>query len=195
MPEIAAIASGPCACCRRSNRAFPPFPRKTASGETYFGEAGLSLIDSGKLEWAESLATCTDYCTENTDVLLRSAKARASRGQTHQAIRLARTVAELASKGSGEETNRAFDLANLGELIFEFGDKDEARKYLEEAVKFAVASQEAHDIDGSKCLGAVAIAFAKHGYLELAREAAKKITQPARREYAVRKIEELSASK
>jgi hypothetical protein len=59
--------------------------------------------------------------------------------------------------------------------------KDEARKYLEEAARFAFASQEA-----------IAIKCAKQGHVELAQKTANKITQPARRQYALQEIAKLT---
>jgi hypothetical protein len=152
---------------------------------------GLSLVNAGKLEWAEDLASTANYCPENTEVLLRCAKTRASRDQTHHAVRLARTVGRLASTGTGQLTNRAFDLEDAAELIFDSGGKEEARRLLEEAARFALASQ-AQDIDGCKCVGAIAIAFAKQGHIDLAQETANMITQPARRDYALQKVAEHS---
>jgi len=60
-------------------------------------------------------------------------------------------------------------------------------------VKFGIDAQEAHEIDGSKCLGVIATTAAMKGYLDLARRIAQKITQPARRENALQKIEEISS--
>lgn len=67
----------------------------------------------------------------------------------------------------------------LQKLLFGCGAKDEARKYLEEAARFAFASQEAHDIDGCKCLAAIAIEFAKQGHTELAQKTASMVTASA----------------
>jgi len=155
--------------------------------------AGHSLVRAGELDWAESLASTAKYCPENTEVLLSSAKQRTLRNQTPEAIQLAKTVAELAIKGPGDFTNRAFDLSAVAELVFTAGDKEEARKYLAEAARLASASQEANDIDGCKCLGEIAVAFAKQGDLEQARKTADSITQGARRDYALQQIAQLPA--
>jgi hypothetical protein len=72
--------------------------------------------------------------------------------------------------------------------------REEARQILDEAEKFGLASQESRDIDGSKCLVSIAATFAKHGYRDTAIETAKKITQAARREDALRKIDETPSS-
>ena len=71
-------------------------PEDDGDRATVLWAAGLSMVSAGKIEWAESLASCKEYCPENTDVLLQSATARVARGQAHQAIQLARAVAELA---------------------------------------------------------------------------------------------------
>jgi len=170
---------------------LPSIPEEDGDRAAVLCGVGLSLINAGELEWAERLSAATQYCGENTDVLLKSAKVRASRGQPEQAMELAKTVAGLATKGPGDLVNRAIDLKNVAELIFEFGDKADARKCLEEAARIALASQEAHDIDGCKILGVIAVAFARHGYVDQARETADRITQPARRDQALKRIEEL----
>ncbi len=169
-------------------------PEDDGDRATVLWSAGLSLVGEGKLEWAESLATTTKYCPENTEVFLRSAKARLALGQTTRAIELARTVADLARAGSGDLTNRAFDLEDVSDLLFECGAMKDAQDCLDAAAETAFASQEAHDIDGSKCLVAIAVAFAKRGHLDKARKAADRISQPARREHALKKIAEMSAT-
>ncbi len=156
--------------------------------------AGLSLVGAGKLEWAEDLVSTSNYCPENTEVLLRIAAAHISRGQINRALQLAQKVGELATTGAGNLTNRAFDLEEVAELFYAHDEKDRSRQWLEQAAKFAHASQEANDIDGCKCLGAIAIAFAKQGLLDEAKRTANLISQPARREYALQKIKEQVAT-
>lgn len=154
--------------------------------------AGLALIDAGELDWAQKLATSSEYCPENTYVLMGVAKVRAKQSDTAGAIQIARTVAELAGKGDHFLTNRVDDLEEVGELVSEFGDRAEALKYFEAAVQFAAASQAADDVDGCKCLAAVAIKFAKHGRIDRAREVASQVAQSALRDRVLLKIEELS---
>ena len=169
-------------------------PEDDGDRATVLWSAGLSLVGAGKLEWAESLATTTKYCPENTEVFLRSAKARLALGQTTRAIELARAVADLARAGSGNLTNRAFDLEDASEILFDCSAIEDAQECLDAAAEIAFASQEAHDIDGAKCLVAIAVALGKQGHLDKARETANKITQPARREHALKKIAELTAT-
>jgi hypothetical protein len=173
-------------------RGLPSIPEDDGDRATVLWRAGLSLIDAGKLEWAEDLASTESYCPENTEVLLNCAKVRASRDQSHRAVELAKTVGRLAATGTGQEINRTYDLADVAQLMFNCGAKDEARKYLEEAARFAFASQEAHDIDGCKSMVAIAIKCAKQGHVELAQKTANKITQPARRQYALQEIAKLT---
>lgn len=152
---------------------------------------GLSLVRAGKLEWAESLASTAQYCPENTEILLRSGEARMALGQAAQAANLARTVAELAGKSSDNAVNRGFDLIAASELAFRCGERDAAISYLERATEI-VEPMQGHDIDGCKCLVAVAIAFAKQGCSDRARNVAQRVTQPARRERALHEIAELA---
>lgn len=107
-------------------------------------------------------------------------------------IRLARIVAELARKGSHDFINRAYDLKNAAELVFDCGSREEAKQILEEAEKFGLASQESLDIDGSKCLVGIAATFAKHGYKEAAIGTGRRITRVARREVPLWTMDELS---
>jgi len=168
-------------------------PEDDGDRATVLWSAGLSLVGAGKLEWAETLASTTKYCAENTEVLLRSAKARITLGQIVRAAEIVRIVIELASAGNDEPIKRAFDLKSASELLFDCGAFEDARKCLEQASELAITSQEA-DIDGCKCMVAIAVAFARQGHSEQARSAANKIPQLARREYALKKISELSAA-
>jgi hypothetical protein len=174
---------------------LPGVPEDDGDRATVLWGAGLSLVDAGKLEWAENLAATDTYCSENTEVLLRSAKARAARDESVQAAQLALTVGKLASTGSGQETNRAYDLRDVAALLYGWGAKDDACKYLKEAARFAFASQQGHDIEGCKTLAAIAIEFAKEGQFELARDTANLVTQPARQKYALDEIENLAKAK
>jgi hypothetical protein len=176
-------------------RALPSIPEDDGDRATVLWRAGLSLIDAGKLEWAENLASTETYCPENSEVLLRCANAYLSCNEVHLAVRLASSVGKLAITGSGQDKNRAYDLMDVSRIMFACAAKDEARKYLEEAGGFAFASQEEHDIDGCKCMGAVAIEFAKQGHNELALKTASKITQPARQRYALEEIAKLTEEK
>lgn len=114
---------------------LPSIPEDDGDRAAVLWSAGLSLIDAGKLEWAENLVPTETYCPENTEVLLRSAKARASRNEALRAIQLATAVGNLACTGTGQDTNRACDLEDVAKLLFGCGAKDEARKYLEEAAR------------------------------------------------------------
>jgi predicted negative regulator of RcsB-dependent stress response len=151
----------------------------------------MTLVDAGELDWAQKLSASTQYCADNTEVLMRVAQARVSQGDTNQALQIARLIAHLASNGNEAMTNRAFDLKAVGELVAKFGDKAEALNYFEEAVRFAVESQD-KDIDGAKCLAGLAVTLAENGYMGRAREVADSVTQPGRRKWAVGKIEEIS---
>jgi tetratricopeptide (TPR) repeat protein len=153
--------------------------------------AGLTLVDAGELDWAQKFSASTQYCAENTEVLMRVAQARAAQGDTNQALQIARLVAHLASTGNEAMTNRAFDLESVAELVAEFGDKTEALRYFEEAVRCATEGQ-GNDIDGAKCLAGLAVKLAKHGHIDSAREVANEVTQAARRKGALDKIEEIS---
>jgi len=168
-------------------------PEQDGDRATILYGAGHSLVRAGELDWAEKLASTAEYCPENTDVLLASGKARLAHGQTVQAQQIARTVAELAVVGTGNCTNRVFDLEQASELVFKCGSKDEAEKYLEEAIEITLASQEARDAEAWKCLFAIATAFAKQAKPERAQAAANAITQPAQRELVLKKIAEVSA--
>jgi tetratricopeptide (TPR) repeat protein len=153
--------------------------------------AGLTLVDAGELDWAQKLSSSAKYCAENTEVLMRAAQARVSQGDTNQALRIAHLIAHLASDGNEAMTNRAFDLEAVGELVARFGDKEEALRYFEGAVRYARGSQDS-DIDGAKCLAGLAVTLAKHGHIERAREVANGVTQIGRRKWALDKIEEIS---
>lgn len=169
-------------------------PEDDGDRATVLWSVGLSLVRAGELEWAESLASTAKYCAENTDVLLTSAKARMALGQTVRTLELTKAVAELASIGPGDSTNRVIDMENASELIFACGKKDEARKYLDEAAALALASYVGQDIEGWKCLASVAVALAKQGYVDEARLKANAISQPYGRDYALRKIAEVRVS-
>ena len=151
---------------------------------------GLALVGVGELDWAERLATSPQYCPENTEVLLRVARAHADRGNTNHAIKIVRGIAELSTASDPDLTHRAFDLADVGELVFDHGDKPEALRYFEEAIRLATSVQEAGDMDGSKCLVGLAVTFAKRGQLDRAREIANKITSAYFRDWAFEKIQE-----
>jgi tetratricopeptide (TPR) repeat protein len=155
-------------------------------------QLGLDLVKAGELNWAEQIAASDEYCPENTWVLLEAAKAHAALGQPDRAREIARRVAQLACCGNDFLSHRAFDLEDVGELIGGLGDLNEAVRHLQDATRLALEAQHTHDIDGSKCLLGVAITLAKLGQVGMAREAAEKITQPRRREDALRKIDELS---
>lgn len=170
-------------------------PEEDGDRATVLWSAGLSLVDGGKLEWAETLASTTKYCPENTEVLLRSAQARMTLGQMVRAIELARGVAKLAKIGPGDSTNRVSDLENASELTFACGEKDEARKYLDEAAELALTSYVDQDTEGWKCLASVAVALAKQGYVDEAKLKANAISQPYGREYALSKIAEVRVSR
>jgi len=169
-------------------------PETNGDRATVLWQAGLSLVRAGKLDWAERLASTNKYCPENTEVLLNSAKARAALDQTSHALQLAKTVAELASVGTGDPTNRVFDLEHASEIAFACSSKNEAREYLEQAARLALASQEHQDIEGWKCVAAVAIAFAKQGHLEKAKLTANGISQQSQREYVLRKVADVPAA-
>lgn len=151
---------------------------------------GLSLVEDGELDWAERIAAGTEYCAENAEVLLRVANARADRGERDRAIEIARAIARLALRGDGQMGNRALDLKDIGKLLFGLDDENEAVQHLNEAIRLALICQSAHDEAGFECLEAVAALHAKRGNLALAREIVDQISHPARREDALRRIEE-----
>jgi tetratricopeptide (TPR) repeat protein len=157
-------------------------------------EAGLTLVEAGELDWAERIAECRRYCPENAEVLLRVAKAYASRGKNNEARRILSRIADLVSSAEGSLTNRAFDLLHVSELVAELGDKLQARQYLDVALQLALDSDAAHDIDGHKCVAAIAIILAKEGDVDAARDAANRITLPSRREDALQRIRETCLS-
>jgi tetratricopeptide (TPR) repeat protein len=163
-------------------------PEQDGDRASIVWSAGLTLVDAGELDWAEKLAECSTYCSENTGVLLRVAKARSSRGDRDRARQIIRKVADLASSGEEYLTNRAIDLKDAGELAAELGEKAQARRHLDDAIALALKSQEVHDIDGAKIVGIVALSLAKLGEIDAGIEAASKITQPARREQALQRI-------
>lgn len=153
--------------------------------------AGLALVEAGELDWAQKLCASTQYCAENTEVLMRVAQARVGQGDTTQALDIARMVAQLASNGNEELTKRSYDLEAVGEFVTKFGDKTEALRYLEEAVRRATDGQ-GSDIDGAKCLAGLAVTLAKYGHIDRGREVASSVTQHGRRKWALDKIEEIS---
>lgn len=176
-------------------KALPSIPQEDGDRATLLWRAGLSLIEAGKLEWAENLASTEAYRAENCEVLLRCAKAYVSRSEVHRALRLASAVGKLATSGRGQDTKRAYDLVDVSSIMFDCAAKEQARKYLEEARGFAFASQDEHHIDGCKCVGAVAIEFARQGHAEVAVKTAGKITQPARQRHAFDEIMKLTEPK
>jgi len=175
-------------------KALPSIPEDDGDRASVLWSAGLSLVSAGKLEWAENLASTETYCPENTEVLLRCADAWISRGEIHRALQLASTVGKLASTGTGQDINRAYDLIHAAKILFNDGLIEEARNCLEQAAGFALPVQ-GNDIDGSKCTGAIAVEFARQGNTELAHRTAKMITQPARQEYALQQIAKLTETK
>jgi hypothetical protein len=173
---------------REVEESLPLMTEKDGDRASIVWSAGLTLVAAGELDWAERIASRNSYCPENTEVLIRVARTRSAQGDTGRAIQILRTVAELASTGHDELTHRAFDLQDVGEIIAEMGDLAEAQRHLEASARFALESQDAHDIDGSKCLLAVALTLAKLGDFDAARVTANKITQPIRREQALQRI-------
>lgn len=167
-------------------------PEEDGDRATILWSAGHALVAAGELDWAEKLAECSNYSPENTEVLLRVAKARASQGEKVRALQIARKVGELAINGETQQlTNRAYDLEAVADLVFEWADRTEARRHLDSALRLALASQ-GTDIDGQKCVGAVALSLAKQGDIDAARDAANKITVRARRVYALQQIAEVA---
>jgi hypothetical protein len=157
-------------------------------------EAGLTLIRAGELDWAEKLAECRAYCAENTEVLLRVAKARAAKGEKDHALQIARKVAELANAGRAQNlTNRAFDVLDVSEFVAELGEAAEARHHLDMALKLAISGDADGDIDAHKCIRAIAVTLAKQGDTAAARNVANQIRLPALRDYALQAISEATA--
>jgi len=161
---------------------------------TIVWEAGLLLVKAGELDWSEKLAECGTYCPENTEVLLRVAKARAKRGEKDHALQIARRVADMAAADGEEElTHRAFDILEVAEFIAELGGAA-ARHHLDTALRLAIDSDARGDIDAYKCIRVVALHFAKMGDIAAAREAASYIKFPERRNDTLQKISEASAN-
>jgi len=152
-------------------------------------EAGLTLVKAGELDWAEKIAECNAYCPENAEVLLRVAKARAAKGENDHALQIARKVAELTIAGREQDlTNRAFDLLDVSEFVAELGEAAEAQRHLDSALRLAIISDSAGDIDAHKCIRAIALTIARQGDLPAARDVASKIRLPALRDYALQSI-------
>lgn len=181
------------ALIREVEQNLPRVPEGDGDRATIVWKAGLALVEAGEFDWAERVAQSNTYCPENTEVLLRVAKARASRGDKDRAHQIIRKVAELAASGDNYLTNRAFDLKDAAELAAELGDAAEARRQLDAALGFALKSQE-NDIDGAKCVGLIALSLAKLGDCDAACEAAKQITQPLRRAQALQSVMEICSN-
>jgi len=176
---------------REAEQSLPLVAEEDGDRATIVWRAGLALVKAGELDWAEALAESSTYCAEHTEVLLRIAKDRASRGEAERARKILHRVANLARSGENDLTNRAFDLQEAGELAAELGEEASGRQYLDAALAIALKSQ-GQDIDGAKCVGAIALSLAKQGSIEVAREAAGKITQRIRRERTLQSILEMS---
>lgn len=159
-------------------------------------EAGLTLVEAGELDWAEKLAECQSYCPENTEVLLRVAKARAARGEKEHALQIARKVAELANTGNKQDlTNRPFDALEVAEFMAELGEVTESRQQLDSALQLAIESDTAGDIDGHKCIRAVALNLVKRGEILAARQAASQIRHSVRRTNVLEEISKAAAER
>jgi hypothetical protein len=157
-------------------------------------QAGLTLVKAGELDWAEKLADCSSYCPENTEVLLRAAKARAAKGEKDRAFQIARKVAELANAGSKQDlTNRPFDVLEVAEFFSELGEDIEARRHLDAALRLAIESDADGDIDAHKCIRLIAMRLAKEGDISTARDAASHIKHPVRRSNVLQEITEIAA--
>ncbi len=134
------------------------------------------------------MADAKDYCPENTEVLLRVGRALAMRGQREHALEIGRKVVGLAEAlvcedGKGLDlTNRAFDLLEVAEMVAELGETAESRHLLDTALRLAVQSESAGDIDTHKCIRAIALRLVKEGDIAGARDAATRIRLPVRRE-------------
>jgi hypothetical protein len=162
---------------------------------TIVWEAGLLLVKAGELDWAEKLAECNTYCPENTEVLLRVAKARAEKGEKDHALQVAHRVADMAAADGEEElTPRAFDVLEVAEFIAELGEAADSRHHLDTALRLAIDGDARGDSDAYKCIRAVALHFAKMGDIAAAREAASYIKFPERRNDTLQKISEASAN-
>lgn len=167
---------------------LPSIPEDDGERVSVLWRAGLSLVDAGKLDWAEALVVTDTYHSEHVEVLLSCARARLAQGAIAEALRLAEKAGGLSVTGLNDHKEGAYDLRSVSQLMFEAGKETQARPFLRAAAEHALAGQEELDIDGSKCLAAVSIEFAKQGYLEQAIETANKVTQPARRNYALQEI-------
>lgn len=150
---------------------------------------GHILIDANRLDWAEEVASTSEYDPENTDVLLRIAKTRAAQGDVEKAISLLAQVANLATQTHEFHEHPAYDLEEAAGLLVDLGNTETAMKWLAEARVRALDQQAKGSLEGTKCLFGVVEKFAKIGRFDDADDVAKQITVETWRERALKVIE------